>query len=356
MANAIKSGEDDKADVGLTTIAECIATYLAVGNKRLSIKQRSTGNNALLAHQCYYYSVPVEYRPSAAEIDRIRKKIAGYFPWHDWVAEQSLSWTPKALRTVRSICYFACFPPTPAVLDEERFNYPPTLAEFPRKAWLDRIIDAAPSSAALAIDRSALKEDLQLCLICFRIESQLGSKTRFGSRAEHLAKIKNSAKQLRELLSVDVGTWNGMGIDWVFPEAATEPALIGFLDLTSSQFELPVFATPDEHDFLNGPLLKTLSYLIEETDRLLSETVPAPLLRDRRTPIERFLGKNLPMIFEAHFGLKAGGGEGGPFSRFSQRVLQMMRESIAPRTVVSAMSDVRKNQFRRKDHKPKPRD
>jgi hypothetical protein len=356
MANAVKSGEGDKADAGLTTIAECIATYLAIGNKRLSIKPLSVHHNVHLAHRSFYGDAPPEYRPSPAELDRIRQKIVTYFPWQDWLAEQSLSWTPKALQSIRSICYFACFPPTPAVTNEERLNYPPTLAEFPRKAWLDQTIDEIPVSARLAIDRDVLKEDLQLCLICYRIESQLGSKARFGNRAEHLAKIRNSARQLFELLSIDADAWNKMGIDWVFPEVSLEPLFMHYAGCFPPEFDQSVLATPDEHHFLEGPLLATLKCLIEETDRLLSDSVPAPPLRDRRTPIERFLGKNLPMIFEAHFGLKAGGGAGGPYSRFSQGVLQMMRESVAPRTIVSAISDVRKNQFRRKDHKPKPRD
>lgn len=352
MDNAFRSGGVEGGDAGLKLIASNIATYLAVANKSLSMKFLSIGPNVLVAHQCYYAATPPEYQPTAVEILRIQQKIVAYLPWFTWLEERSLAWTPKALATIRSICYFAAFPPAPYVSDEERLKYPPTIAEFPRKAWLDMVIKDTPSPLAKQIDKNLLKEDLRLCLIAFRIEKFLGSNERFTNRAEHLAKIRNHTKQLIELLSINVDEWNGMGIDWGFPELAVDyvypevwPGFseVGFAD----------FSQKKEWHLLQGPLLKSLKYLLEDTEDSLSDSLPSPLLYDRRTPMERLLGQNLPMVFETHFGLKAGGGEGGPFARFSQTILRMMRESVKPATVVSAISDVRKNRFRRVARRPR---
>lgn len=352
MENAFRPGGAEGVDAGLKLIASNIATYLAVANKRLSIKSLSIGPNVLVAHQCYYAATPPEYQPTAAEILRIQQKIVTYFPWFTWLEERSLVWTPKALATIRSICYFAAFPPSPFVSDEERLRYPPTIAEFPRKAWLDAVIRDTPSPLARQIDRDLLREDLQLCLILFRIEKQLGSNERFTNRAEHLVKIRNHAKQLIELLSISVDDWNEMGIDWIFPELAVDLVFpevwpgfseVGFVEISENK----------EWHILQGPLLKSLKHLLDDTKDLLSDSLPSPLLHDRRTPMERLLGQNLPIVFETHFNSKAGGGEGGPFARFSQAILRMMRESAKPATVVSAISDVRKNRFRRVARRPR---
>jgi hypothetical protein len=357
MSSISRDGEER-----LLLISECFAEYLAYANEHrwpAAAKTVSAEYNGIM-DQCAKIlelsgrssagmTVPW-YEPTAGETERVRRKLRQYLPMSLLHDERSKRLTEKVNDLITQICYDAFFPSAASHHSAGNLALPIGLAGFPENEQLEELIKTTRfHSGRPAIDRKALAEDLQICLAVFRIESTLESKTRFVKRTKHLTQVETAAKKLRSLLGIEAYDWSKMGVKWVRLEASG-----GELD-----YDLPRdqawkravgwLNAPQSPVFIYDELIEQLDGLILETSQLLTEALDQPPFRDANTPRERLLGKNLPLVFETHFGKSAGGGRTGPYTRFATCAFGIMRISRpAATTVAKAKRDVeRKNTWRK---------
>lgn len=157
-----------------------------------------------------------------------------------------------------------------------------------------------------AIDRQALRDDLQLALLCFQFDSLITSTIASKKRAQLLQQFRSNVTRaqnaIRDLSDLGVDLWKH--------------------GTAQGQTEL-IFMTE----------LDVLTSLADSAKQALDRTPVQPRYKLEQPAAVKLLGINLPMIFEEHFGKRAGRGIDGPYMQFATTVIGAMGLKYKPNTI-----------------------
>jgi hypothetical protein len=101
-------------------------------------------------------------------------------------------------------------------------------------------------------------------------------------------------------------------------------------------------------DFRFKSELEVFTSLDGFAKRALNRTPNQPRYQLEQPPIVTLVGRNLPSIFEEHFGLRAGRGRTGPFMRFAIKVIGAMKLNYQPNTIQTYLVAAERKRNRRK--------
>lgn len=172
-----------------------------------------------------------------------------------------------------------------------------------------------------AIDRQALRDDLQLAFLCFQFDSLITSTGASTKRARLLQQLRSNLRRTQNALR-DLA---GLGVDLYKYDATLDQTKFGFTDE-----------------------LETLTSLDDFAKQTLDRTPDQPRYKLEQPPIVTLIGVNLPMIFEECFGMQAGRGRDGPYMRFAGKALGAMGLEYTPNTIKTYLVAAKMKRIRRK--------